>query len=368
MRILITGNSCFKIANFREGLVRKLTAQGHEVVVLAPTDSSRVRLVEMGCRVIDLHMERNGVSPLAEILLIWRIFSVLRCEKPDFLFSYTIKNNIYAGLCCRLLNISFVPNVTGLGPAFNDTGILNRIILMLYRLAFSRAQWVFFQNPEDESIFLQSGLTASGRSQLLPGSGVDLMKFTAHSLPSTDQGIVFLFVSRLLWDKGLGLFADAARLMRERNPSLQFRILGPIDAASRSVVLHEQVKTWVDEGHVEYLGEVLDVRNAMAEAHCVVLPTWYREGTPRVLLEAAAMGRPAITTDTPGCRDTVIDGKTGYLCKAKSLESLIQALERFITISHQDRIIMAASARELAETKFDEANVIDAYFNVTGLK
>lgn len=363
-RILLTGNTCFKIANFREGLVRALISCGHEVIVLAPTDPTRDKLVSMGCRVLDLPMQRNGTSPKAEIALLFRMYRTLRRERPAIVFGYTIKNNMYAGLACRWLGIPFIPNVTGLGPAFNDAGPLNRIIRLLYRLAFARARMVFFQNPEDQATFLRARLISPDQSQLLPGSGVDLARFAACPMPSDKSGVVFLLVARLLWDKGVGLFADAAREIRARDPSIRFQVLGPIDHASRSAISAEQIQAWVDEGCIEYLGEASDVRPALEAAHCLVLPTWYREGTPRVLLEAAAIGRPAITTDTPGCRDAVVDEETGFLCAPRSLESLIAALVSFVAMSSQARHVMAANARERAEAKFDERLIIDAYMGL----
>lgn len=364
LRILLTGNTTFKISNFREGLLRALIARGFEVVVLSPSDPTRDRLIALGCRHIDLRMDRNGTSPLSELALMGRIRGVLRRERPSFVFGYTIKNNIYAGLFCRWLGIPFVPNVTGLGPAFNEAGWLNRVIRLLYRLAFARARMVFFQNPEDREFFLQAGLIAAERSRLLPGSGVDLARFAARPLPPAQEGLVFVLVARLLWDKGVGLFADAARILRARDPSLRFQLLGPIDADSRSAVPLAQVKAWVEEGVIEYLGAASDVRPAMAGAHCIVLPSWYREGTPRVLLEAAAMGRPSITTDMPGCRDAVLDRETGFVCQPRSLESLIDALESFVSMTPEARNAMGAKARSRAEAKFDEKFVIDAYLDL----
>lgn len=360
-RILLTGNTCFKIANFREGLVRALISCGREVVVLAPTDPTRDKLISMGCRVLDLPMQRNGTSPMVEAALLFRMYRTLRRERPAIVLGYTIKSNIYAGLACRWLGIPFVPNVTGLGPAFNDAGLLNRIIRLLYRLAFARARMVFFQNPEDQATFVRAELIPPDQSHLLPGSGVDLARFAACPMPNDESGIVFLLVARLLWDKGVGLFVDAAREIRARDPSIRFQVLGPIDHASRSAISAEQLQAWVDEGCIEYLGEASDVRPALEAAHSLVLPTWYREGTPRVLLEAAAFGRPAITTDTPGGRDAVVDGETGFLCEPRSLESLIAALERYASLSPQARQAMADRARARAEAEFDEQRVIIAY-------
>jgi glycosyltransferase involved in cell wall biosynthesis len=363
-RILLTGNTCFKIANFREGLVRALISSGHEVIVLAPTDPTREKLISMGCRVLELPMERNGTSPLAEAVLLLRIYRMLRDERPTIVFGYTIKNNIYAGLACSWLGIPFVPNVTGLGPAFNDTGLFNRVIRLLYRAGFARARMVFFQNPEDQAIFLRSKLILPKQSRLLPGSGVDLDRFAACSLPPYDEGIIFLFVARLLWDKGLGLFVDAARVLRGRHPSIKFQVLGPIDTASRSSIPPEQIHAWVEEGVIDYLGETSDVRPALSAAHCIVLPTWYREGTPRILLEAAAIGRPAITTDTAGCKDAVIDGETGFICDPRSLDSLIAALEGFVSLAPETRSAMGSYARSRAEADFDEKHVIAAYIDL----
>lgn len=363
-RILLTGPHCFKIANFREGLVRALLSCGHEVIVLAPSDPTRDKLINMGCRVVDLPMQRNGTSPVAEAALLYRMYRTLRRERPGIVFGYTIKNNIYAGLACRWLGVPFVPNVTGLGPAFNKAGLLNRTVRLLYRLAFARARMVFFQNAEDQATFLRERLIPRDRSQLLPGSGVDLTHFAARPLPNGESGFVFLLVARLLWDKGVGLFVDAARKIRASNPSIRFQIMGPIDDASLSAISDKQIQAWADEGSVEYLGQATDVRPGLEAAHCLVLPTWYREGTPRVLLEAAAMGRPAITTATPGCRDAVVDGETGFLCEPRSLDSLIAALDRYASLPPQARQTMGDRARARAEAEFDEQRVINAYFQL----
>ena len=360
-RILLTGNTCFKIANFREGLVRALQAEGHEVLVLAPLDEYAPKLRALGVTLHDLPMDRNGTSPLAEARLLWRIDAFLRRERPDMVFGYTIKNNIYAGLACRWLNIPFVPNVTGLGPAFNHDGLLNRTILLLYRLAFARASAVFFQNPDDRAEFLRANLVSEVRAQLLPGSGVDLQKFCTTPVPQDDSAPVFLLVARMLWDKGVGVFVEAAQALRKTHPQAEFQLLGPIDEDSRSAIPRSQIDAWQKAGLVNYLGKTQDVRPALSAAHCIVLPSWYREGTPRVLLEAAAAGRPVITTDMPGCRDAVVADATGFLCAPQDVGSLTTQMQRFIEMSGPERAAMGLAARERAETAFDEGIVIRAY-------
>jgi len=361
VRIILTGNTCFKIANFREGLLHELLSRGHEVQVLAPFDTYCAKLKTMGCHVFDLSMDRNGTSILTEATMFADILRFFWHSRPHIVFSYTIKNNIYAGISCRLLGIPFVPNVTGLGPAFNKTGFLNRTVRGLYRLAFSRARTVFFQNRNDRAVFLQAGLVEAVRTQLLPGSGVNLKHFAAHPMPPTEGGVTFLLVSRLLWDKGIGLYAEAARAVRASHPNVRFQLLGPPDPASRSAIPFAQIQTWVREGVLDYLGQVSDVRPALTAAHCIVLPSWYREGTPRVLLEAAATGRPVITTDMPGCRDAVASEETGLLCAPRDAGALIAAIKRFIALPAEAQSNMGRSARARAEAQFDENHVIAAY-------
>lgn len=361
MRVLLTGNTCFKIANFRAGLIAALQDQGHEVVVLAPFDDYHPKLVAMGCTMHDLPMDRNGTAPLAEAGLLSRIHVALRRLRPDIVFGYTIKNNIYAGLSCRWLGIPFVPNVTGLGPAFNDRGVLNRVVRSLYHLAFAQAQAVFFQNPDDRATFLQAGLVKPGRTRLLPGSGVDLERFAAQPLLHNRDHTTFLLVSRMLWDKGVGLYVEAAREVRARVPQARFQLLGPPDPASRSGIPIAQIQAWAAEGVIDYLGRTDDVRPALAGADCIVLPSWYREGTPRILLEAAATGRPVITTDMPGCRDAVQNGQTGLICQPRDLASLVAAMHSFIDMSPAARAAMGQAARARAEAAFDEGDVIAAY-------
>lgn len=363
LRIVLTGNTCFKIANFRAGLLQALLAQNIKVIVLAPRDDCTPKLESMGIEFHDLLMDRNGTSPLAEMALLRRIYRFMRRERPDTVFSYTIKNNIYAGLACRRLGIPFIPNVTGLGPAFNDAGVLNHIIRLLYQQAFARASAVFFQNPEDRGEFLRARLVSAARARLLPGSGVDLQAFRAAPLPSDESGPIFLMVSRILWDKGVGLFVEAAQHLRKIYPQAQFQLLGPIDENSRSAIPRAQIEDWHKEGAITYLGETQDVRPALTEAHCIVLPTWYREGTPRILLEAAATARPVITTNIPGCRDAVEADVTGWLCRPQDVDALTEAMREFLNMPHSQRAAMGRSARARAEAAFDEEIVIQAYLD-----
>lgn len=361
MHVLLTGNTTFKLANFREGLIRRILAGGHRVTVVAPPDEYVEKIRALGCDFIPVQMDRNGTSPLAEARLLFSIFNVIRRARPDVVFGYTIKNNIYGGIACRVLGIPFVPNVTGLGPTFNATGILNRTVRALYRVAFGKARVVFFQNSSDLMLFTGSRLVLKDRARLLPGSGVDINRFAASPLPESGECIRFLLVARLLWDKGVGVYADAARKVLETFPQARFQILGPLDPDSKSGISGARLDEWISEGVVDYLGSTQDVLPFLQAANCLVLPSYYREGTPRSLLEAGAVGRPIITTDMPGCRDLVVEHESGFLVAPRDADQLAAACEAFLELDPEAQSAMGAASRRHITQNYDEEIVIDAY-------
>jgi|Cruoilmetagenom7_1024161.scaffolds.fasta_scaffold00125_7 glycosyltransferase involved in cell wall biosynthesis len=364
MHVLLTGNTAFKIANFRQGLVRYLIAQGHRVTVLAPADDYVDALRAMGCDFVPITMNRNGTAIFEEIRLVYDIFMKIRRLKPDVVFSYTIKNNIYGGLACRILKIPAVPNVTGLGPAFNAPGLLNRIVRVLYSVAFHKVYRVFFQNPNDLETFVEAGLIDADRAELLPGSGVDLKAFAQTPMPTDPSERRFLLVARMLWDKGVGVFVEAAEKVRARHPDARFQLLGSIDAESRSGITQPQIEEWVSSGAIEYLGVTKEVLPVLQQAHCVVLPSFYREGTPRSLLEAGAVGRPIITTDMPGCRDLVVQDRNGFLVAPQDADDLATAMSAFLDLDPAVQAAFGAASRNLIEDRYDEKIVIDAYGSI----
>jgi len=364
MHVLLTGNTTFKIVNFRRGLIRRLLDDGHKVTVIAPPDEYAEKANSLGFDFVPLQMNRNGISPIGELFLLYSMLTKIVSIRPDVVFSYTIKNNIYGGIICRFLGIPFVPNVTGLGPAFNAEDLINRLVRLLYRFSLSKAQVAFFQNANDLAIFTDSGLVSKSRVRLLPGSGVDLNYFSACALPESSDCIRFLLVARLLWDKGIGIYASAARKVRKNYPQARFQLLGPLDPDSRSGIKEADLNEWIAEGVVDYLGSTQDVRKYLRSAHCVVLPSYYREGTPRSLLEAGAVGRPVITTDMPGCRDVVIDNETGFLVSPRDVDQLAAACEKFIKMSAARKATMGAASRRHTARYYDEKIVIDAYIEV----
>ena len=254
----------------------------------------------------------------------------------------------------------FIPNVTGLGTAFLSGGALLRVAKRLYRDAFARCPIVFFQNGDDSDLFVKLGLVREAQVRLLPGSGIDLSQFAMRPWPGNDQPLTFLMIARLLRDKGVHEYAQAARRMRSDYPDARFQLLGAVDNHNRSAIPLAQIEAWVAEGIVEYCGTSSDVRPSIAAAHCIVLPS-YREGAPRTLIEGAAMGRPLIASDVPGCRAVVEDGANGYLCAVRSGAALADAMTRFAQLEPRERAEMGRRSRDKIEREFDVAHVITAY-------
>lgn len=359
----MTGNTSFKIANFRASLVHRLISSGHEVWVLAPADDYTETLQEMGCTTIDIKIDRNGTNIFKELRTLIAFYRSIRELRPHIVFSYTIKNNIYSGIACRMLGIKFAPNITGLGPAFNKNDLFNSLIKKIYRFSLQRSFRVFFQNVDDMKVMSEAQIVSTEIATLLPGSGVDVGKFKLEPMPNQSK-VRFLLVARMLYDKGVVEFANAAKDLSSTFPHAEFYLLGPIDQDSKSSVSADEIKKWEDTGHIKYLGSQRDVRAHLRDADCIVLPTYYREGTPRALLEAASTGRPIITTDMPGCRDVVFDGKTGFLIQPKSTKSLKDALIKFMNLTREQRMLMGLAGRSFVEKSYDEKIVIKAYLDL----
>jgi glycosyltransferase involved in cell wall biosynthesis len=365
LKVLLTVNAAWNVWNFRRPLVAALLAEGHSMTVLAPADDAVPALLEMGCHFVPLAMDAKGLNPLEGVRLVRRFKQQFRVLQPDVVLSYTIKNNIFGAMAARAVGVPFVPNVTGLGTAFLSGGLLQAIAEGLYRHAFKRLPVVFFQNADDRDLFAQRRLVRAEQARLLPGSGIDLQRFAAAEMPPATSAPVFLMIARLLRDKGVLEFVEAARQVKTQYPQARFQLLGAVDAENRTAIDRATVDGWVNEGVVEYLGTTTDVRPLIAAASCVVLPS-YREGAPRTLIEAAAMARPLIATDVPGCRSVVDDGLSGYLCQVRDADSLADAAMRMLALSHEECVAMGQAGRQKMQRQFDEALVVAAYRDVIG--
>ena len=365
LHVVATVNAAWNIWNFRRPIVEALLSMGHRVTVLAPKDNSISDLERIGCRFVHFPMDPKGLNPLREIGTMRRLRAQFDLLQPDVVLSYTIKNNIFGAMAARKQRIPFIPNVSGLGTAFLSGGMLRRVSEWLYRPAFRNLGTVFFQNESDLAIFVERRLVREDQARLLPGSGVDLQHFAPAQYPDPDQPPTFLMMARLLRDKGVVEFAEAARLVRQTHPQARFQLLGPVVAQNRTAIDLATVRAWETSHGVEYLGEAEDVRGHVAKAHCIVLPS-FREGTSKALIEAAAMARPLIASDVPGCREVVDDGVNGFLCEARNPQSLAQACLRFLDMPPEHQDAFGKSGRAKAEREFDQAIVVKAYLGAIG--
>lgn len=359
--ILISINTSWNIYNFRAGLIDALKKQGYQIVTAAPNDNHTHKLEVIVDRHIDLPMQNAGTSPMQDILLFFRYLKVLREVRPVVFLTYTIKPNIYGTLAARLLGIPIINNVSGLGTAFIHNNWLTRIVKELYRFAFKSSECVFFQNAEDRNLFINLELVSATKTELLAGSGINLDYFKPVPKPLSEN-LSFVLIARLLWDKGIGEYVTAARIVKARYPQIIFRLVGPLGVENKTAIHEDTVDAWVQEGFIEYLGETDNIRDIIATHDCVVLPSC-REGMSRVLLEAAAMGKPLIATNVAGCKDVVDDGINGFLCRVRDYEDLSNALLKFIALTDNARRDMGIASRKKAEQEFDERLVFEAYLN-----
>jgi len=361
--VVLSSNTAWSLFNFRGGIIRAILARGFRVIALAPEDSFSSKLAKMGCDVMDIRMNNTGTNPLSDLRTLLAYYSVYRRIKPDIILHFTIKPVIYGSISARQLGIPCVNMITGLGSVFIRDTWVTRLVQILYRFALGRSQKTIFQNPDDLRLFVDRGLVPQMRALRFPGSGIDVSAFSAQPAIGRDYQ-VFILIARMLWDKGVGVYVDAARELKMRHPKATFHLLGSIDEMKETGIKREQIEKWVGEGVVEYLGEADDVRPHIAGSDCVVLPSYYREGVPRSLLEAAAMSRPVITTDSVGCREAVDDGVTGYLCKVKDSVDLADKMERIMTLSGEQRAEMGRNGRLKMEREFDEQIVIRRYLEI----
>jgi len=365
VKVLIALNSTWNLVNFRAGLIRAFVARGFDVVGVAPSDGYKATLEAMGCRHVAVSMEGKGTNPIRDARLFYDYVKIFRREQPDVVLAYTVKPNIYASFAAKILRIPVINNIAGLGAVFVRHSFLTYLVKALYGLALSHSSKVFFQNEEDRAQFIDARLVREAQTGLLPGSGIDLKKFFYSPVSKGEKRpFRFLLVARMLWDKGVGEFVEAARVVKQSYPDVEFALLGFLDVENPAAISRSAVDSWVAEGVVNYLGVSNDVRKKIEAADCIVLPSYYREGTPRSLLEAAAIGRPIITTDAVGCRNVVDDGKNGFLCRVRDAGDLADKMVRMISLSYETRCLMGEHGRRKMEREYDENIVIERYLEV----
>jgi glycosyltransferase involved in cell wall biosynthesis len=363
LTIVFCCNTAFGILNFRAGVIRALLARGHRVVVVAPPDPYAERLSALGVEYIEWALSGSSMRLAAELRAVRALIRIYREVRPDIAFHFTIKAVIYGAIAARCARVPFISVVTGLGYVFLNETWASKLSRALYRLTLGHSREVWFLNKDDRATFEAHGLVACSEGRLLPGEGVDMTHFAPVPVePAAASSCTFLMIGRLLRDKGVCEYVEAARSVLAARPHVRFVLVGPADSANPTAIGIEQVRRWESEGLVRYLGAVDDVRPAIAASTCVVLPS-YREGTPRCLLEAASMERPVVATDVPGCRDVVIDGKTGLLCAPRDAKDLAAKLLAITAMSDAELRSMGERARRFVREAFDERLVIDEYLD-----
>lgn len=356
MDILIFTNIDAGLVLFRKELLKRLVSEGHTVHVAASMDRFSQILTDLGCQIIDLPLERRGTNPIQDWKLLRRYRTILKEIRPDVVLTYTVKPNVYGGWACCRTKTPYLANVTGLGDAIEHPGLLRKLVLALYRFGLRRANCVFFQNASNREVFLRHGVIGKkAQNRLLPGSGVNLQEHCYEAYPDEGSGLCFLFVGRMIRDKGVEELFGAIEKLLDSGHKAHFRFVGDCDPVYR-----DRLEQLCATGYVEYLGFTSGVHALVADSHCVVLPS-YHEGTSNALLEAAATGRPVIATNVPGCRETFDDGVSGLGCEVKSADSLYEQILRFLSMRHEEREAMGKAGRRKMEKEFDRQIVIDAY-------
>lgn len=360
MKITLIANDTTFIYNLRREVLAKLIEKGHQVTVLCQFLSHKEALEQIGCELYDVMISRRGANPLDDLRLMWKFVRILRKIRPDIVLTNNIKPNVYAGLASRILGIRYIPNITGLGTAVEFPGKMQQLTTRLYKWGVAGAGCIFFQNEENIQFFEQHGMMPPKADvHLLPGSGVNLE--THPALPYTPGDVVhFLFVARILKEKGIDLYLSAARRIAEKYPDVMFHICGKCDDQKYL----EVIKKAEAAGYIRYHGEQKDMASFFQMAHCIVHPSYYPEGMSNVLLEAAASARPVIATDRSGCRETLDAGVTGYLIPIQNEKALVQALDDFMNLTWEERKRMGLAGRQKMEWEFDRQMVVQKYIEV----
>jgi galacturonosyltransferase len=355
MRVLILANNDVGLYKFRKEILMKFVEDGYEVHIALPQGEFIPKLEELGCSFIETDFQRRGMNPLKDFRLVKKYKSILKKIKPDVVLTYTIKPNIYGGLLCRLYRINYIVNITGLGTAIENGGLLSNTLLILYKIALKDSSQVFFQNDNNRKFFIVNRIVGDNAT-LIPGSGVNLIDNPYEEYPKNDGRICFLFVGRIMKDKGIEEFLKCAEVIKRQYPNTQFDIVGEFDEIRYKTMI-ERAES---DGYVRYYGKQNDVHSFIKNHHATVLPS-YHEGLSNVLLESAATGRPVLASDIPGCREAFDNEISGFGFEPQNATSLIEAVKRFINLPYEQKSKMGEMGREKMIVQYDRNLVIYEY-------
>lgn len=360
--IIMTSNTSWYLANFLERTIRRLIERGDHITVLACEDHKSEALVNMGCTFVPLDLSRKGISIRADVKLLLDFIKIFRDHEPDLVMTFTIKNNIFGAFAARYLAIPVLPTISGLGTVYVKRNLITRLVTLLIRLSMRPLPKIILMNSSDRKLLTGLGAICDRSVVQISSSGIDLNHFSQVPLP-VGPTRVFLMHTRLLWHKGVAQLAEASRRLKDEGLDVRCQLLGFVDVDDALAVDQASLDAWDKEGVLEFIGKNDDVRPAITSAHCIVLPSYYREGVPRSLLEGGAMGRPLITTNTPGCRCAVDVEETGFLCKPQDVETLSDCMRQIATMDDRDLAEMGAASRAKMVRKFDDEAVILNYLS-----
>ena len=358
-KILILANHFATIYKFRRELVSKLVEEGYEVVISLPFLQDIDKIKALGVRVIDTNVDRKSVNPIKDIILLKDYMKIIKEEKPDLVLAYTIKCNIYGGISCRMNNIPFMANITGLGSAYYRGGLIKNIVNILYKIGLKKAKSVFFENTSNAQVMIDEKAIKKEQAIVLNGAGVNLERFEYSEMPK-DTVTRFIFVGRVMEEKGVNELFEAIRKIREEYDNVEFTFIGWFEEDYSDIMTKLE-----EEKIIRYYGYQNDVIPFMKNSHCVILPS-YHEGMANVLLEGAALGRAIIATDIPGCRESIVDGVSGLKCKVKDSEDLYDKIKKFVDMDFEEKVEMGKAGRKHMEDVFDKRKVIRETMEVMG--
>jgi len=350
-KILILANNDIGLYKFRKELIQELLSQGSVVYISLPDGEYIKELEKIGCKFINTEVDRRGLNPVSDLKLLFEYLRIINQIKPEFVITYTIKPNIYGGIACRIKKVPYAINITGLGTAFQNSGLLKTAVIALYKFACRNARVVFFENEDNQKKFVDAGIIPIEKTCKLNGAGVNFEEYPFTEYPP--EGVTrFLFIGRVMKEKGVDELFDAAKKIKAEYNQVEFDIVGPMEDDYK-----ETIERLVEQGVINYFGYQNDVKPFIERCHCFVLPS-YHEGMANTLLEAGAMGRPLITSDIPGCREAVVDGKTGFLVKVKSSNALNDSFVSFINKDYSVKKLFGYSSYLIVSEKFDKCFII----------
>lgn len=351
MKVLVVANFDVGLYKFRKELLQEILNSGHNVYISLPNGDLVQPLVDMGCQFIETELDRRGMNPVTDLKLIGKYRKILNQVKPDLVITYTIKPNIYMGMLCKNRSIPYVINITGLGTAFQSHGVMLKVFVEMYKLACKKAQTVIFENCENMQVFKDYGIVKEQQCLLNNGAGVNLEEYPFTAYPNDEQ-IRFLFVGRVMQEKGIDELFEAAKRIKKEYDSVYFDIVGPYEDDYKDVT-----NRLVEDGVIDYHGFQEDVKPFIEKAHCFVLPSWH-EGMANTNLECGAMGRPIITSKIHGCLEAVEDGKTGFLAEPKNADDLYDKMKKFIDLPYDKKVEMGQASHNHIAENFDKKDVV----------